>query len=79
MATGVVGIGWLMAAPVLAHHSFSAEFDIEQPIALTGTLTELQWVNPHGWIYVDVTGADGSVVKLGGRDGQPDRVVAAGA
>ena len=70
LAVGVVGISWLIAAPMLAHHSFSAEFDIEQPITLTGTLTELQWINPHGWIYVDVTGADGTVVNwVGGRDG----------
>ena len=60
-AAAVVGIGLLMAVPVLAHHSFSAEFDIDQPVTLKGTLTELHWVNPHGWIYMDVTGPDGLV------------------
>ena len=79
LAVGVIGIGWLMAAPVLAHHSFSAEFDIEQPIALTGTLTELQWVNPHGWIYVDVTGADGSVVNWAVEMGSPTALLRGGA
>jgi hypothetical protein len=37
-----------------AHHSFAAEFDINQPITLKGVLTKMEWVNPHGWIYIDV-------------------------
>ena len=37
-----------------AHHSFAAEFDIDKPVTLTGTLTKMEWVNPHGWIYIDV-------------------------
>ena len=78
LAVGVVGIGWLMAAPMLAHHSFSAEFDIELPITLTGTLTELQWINPHGWIYVDVTGADGSVVNWAVEMGSPTALLRRG-
>ncbi len=50
LAVLVVGIGLLLiAVPVIAHHSFSAEFDIDQPITLEGTLTELEWINPHGW------------------------------
>jgi hypothetical protein len=43
-------------AAVRAHHSFAAEFDVNQPITLEGTLTKMDWVNPHGWIYVDVKG-----------------------
>ena len=61
LAVAVVGVGLLMAAPLTAHHSFSAEFDIDQPVTLEGSLTELQWVNPHGWIYVDVSSPEGVV------------------
>lgn len=44
-----------------AHHSFAAEFDIEQPVTLRGTITKLDWINPHSWIYLDVKTADGKV------------------
>ena len=71
VARGVVGVGLLLAAvPLLAHHSLSAEFDIERPITLKGTLTELQWVNPRGRIHMDVQGPDDEMVnwafELGG-------------
>lgn len=46
-----------------AHHSFSAEFDAEKPVKLTGKVTEMKWSNPHAWIYLDVEGPDGSVVN----------------
>jgi hypothetical protein len=47
--------------PVQAHHAFAAEYDVEKPVTLTGTLTKMEWVNPHGWIYMDVKGPDGVV------------------
>ena len=47
----IVGIA-LAAVTTSAHHSFSAEFDINKPVTLKGTLTRMDWVNPHGWIYV---------------------------
>jgi hypothetical protein len=52
----------VVVTPVSAHHSFAAEFDDKMPIELKGTLSKMEWVNPHGWIYIDVKQADGKVV-----------------
>lgn len=53
----------LLTTTAQAHHSFSAEYDNDKPISLTGKVTEMKWSNPHGWIYLDVTGADGKVTN----------------
>lgn len=49
-------------AQLVAHHSFSAEFDIGRPLKLRGTVTKMEWVNPHAWLHLDVKGPDGKVV-----------------
>lgn len=59
----VCGVGLLAANAVLAHHSFSAEYDNDKPLKLTGKVTEMKWSNPHGWIYLDVEGDDGKVTN----------------
>jgi Family of unknown function (DUF6152) len=66
------------AVSAFAHHSFSAEFDINQPVTLVGTLTKLDWVNPHGFIYLDVKGADGKVVNWAVETGGPNALLRRG-
>jgi len=68
----------LTAVPVFAHHSFSSEYDINQPVTLKGKLTKLEWINPHGWIYIDVTGADGKVVNWAIETGSPNALLRRG-
>jgi hypothetical protein len=61
-----------------AHHSFSAEFDRDKPITLTGTVTKLEWTNPHARIYIDVTGDDGKVVNWDFELGPPNGLMRQG-
>ena len=56
---------------VQAHHAFSAEFDAKQPIELKGTISKLELVNPHSWLYFDVVGADGKKSNWGFEFGAP--------
>ena len=66
------------AAHVLAHHSFPAEFDINRPIELSGTVTKVEWINPHAWIHVDVKKADGTIETWAIETGTPNTLLRRG-
>jgi hypothetical protein len=65
--------GLLLAAlPILAHHSFAAEFDSKQPMTVTGTVTKIEWMNPHTHFYIDVKDDSGKVVNWDIETGSPN-------
>lgn len=69
----VMSAGMLMAAalPLAAHHSFSAEFDATKQVTLNGTVVEMEWVNPHSWLTIDVPKPDGTVERWRIEGGSP--------
>ena len=63
---------------VSAHHAFAAEFDADKPLDVKGTVTKIKWVNPHSWLYFDVTEPDGKVTNWGVEFGAPNQLAKIG-
>jgi hypothetical protein len=64
--------------PLLAHHSFAAEFDDQKPVKVTGTITSVEWQNPHIWFYLAVKNKDGSTTNWGFAGGAPGQLMRRG-
>ena len=81
---GGYGLGILVVSILLSsttvstHHAFSAEFDSKMPVTLQGTVTRIEMVNPHGWIYIDVKGPDGKIVNWAIETGGPNALARRG-
>ena len=65
-------------AAVVAHHSFAAEFDANQPVQLLGTVVKVEWINPHTWIHLDVKKTDGAVERWMIEGGTPNTLLRRG-
>jgi hypothetical protein len=79
--TGAMGAALLLAmvaTPAQAHHAFAAEFDAKKPVKLRGTVTKMEWINPHAWIYIDVKQPDNTVVEWMIEAGTPNTLLRRG-
>jgi len=74
----VVLIAILAGAPAWAHHAFAAEFDAKRPVKLRGTVTKMEWINPHAWVHIDVKKDDGSVDEWMIEAGTPNTLLRRG-
>ncbi len=75
LAVGILGISLSLAGTavsVSAHHAFAAEFDANKPVTFTGTVTKMEWVNPHVWLHLDVKMPNGTVENWAFEAGTPN-------
>jgi len=79
LLAGVAGLGLVFAAMTAsAHHAFIAEFDANKRVKVSGTVTKLEWTNPHAWLYVDVKDESGKVTNWGFEMGSPNTLIRQG-
>jgi hypothetical protein len=74
----IVAVVLLAPLPLIAHHAFAAEFDIDKPVTVQGAVAKVEWTNPHIWIYVDVKDDKGAVVRWQCEGGSPNTLTRQG-
>jgi hypothetical protein len=78
VVAGAAFVVAVAAVPVIAHHSFAAEFDAKKPVKMRGVVVKMEWINPHSWIHIDVRKDDGTVERWMVEGGAPNALLRRG-